>query len=124
MKIRGIKRGQSIKLLEQINDIPDGTEIIIDLKISSDKDNKNKRSLTDEERLAKLNQLFERCKDQPELLEIYEEIDRERHTYRGREIDSFEYGEIDAELNFKPLTEAEMIQQSKSALEAYLLIVG
>jgi hypothetical protein len=34
--------------------------------------------------------------------------------------ESFEYGEIDAELNFQPLTEDEMIQQSKSALEAYL----
>jgi hypothetical protein len=121
MKIKGIKRGQSIELLEQINEIPDGTEIIIDLKISSDDENtKHKRSLTDEERLAKLNQLFGRWKDQSELLEIYEEIDRERHSYHGREIDSFEYGEIDAELNFKPLTEAKMIQQSKSALEAYL----
>lgn len=27
MKIKGIKRGQTIELLEQINDIPDGTEI-------------------------------------------------------------------------------------------------
>jgi hypothetical protein len=34
--------------------------------------------------------------------------------------ESFEYGEIDAALNFQPLTEAEMIQQSKSALEVYL----
>lgn len=88
MKVRGIKRGKSIELLEQINEIPDGTEIIIDLKISSDDENtKYKHSLTDEERLTKLNQLFGKWKDQPELLEIYEEIDRERHSYRGREID-------------------------------------
>ncbi|MEH2048996.1 hypothetical protein [Nostoc sp.] len=33
---------------------------------------------------------------------------------------SFEYGEIDAALNFQPLTEAQMVQQSQSALEAYL----
>jgi hypothetical protein len=35
--------------------------------------------------------------------------------------ESLEYGEIDAELNFQPLTETEMINQSKSALETYLL---
>ncbi len=29
MKIKGIKRGQNIKILEQLNNIPDGTEIII-----------------------------------------------------------------------------------------------
>ncbi|MBN3958542.1 hypothetical protein [Nostoc sp. NMS8] len=33
---------------------------------------------------------------------------------------SFEYGEIDVALNFQPLTEAQMVQQSQSALEAYL----
>jgi 5-formyltetrahydrofolate cyclo-ligase len=33
--------------------------------------------------------------------------------------ESLEYGEIDTELNFQPFTELEMIQQSKSALEAY-----
>ena len=90
MKVRGIKRGQNIELLEQINDIPDGTEIIINLTIASDKNILNKKSLTDEERLAKLNKLFGAWKDQPELMEIYEEIDKERHTYRGREIDSFD----------------------------------
>ncbi len=58
MKVRGIKCGQNIELLEQINDIPDGTEIIIDLKISSDQNIQKKQSLTDEERLAKLNKLF------------------------------------------------------------------
>lgn len=33
--------------------------------------------------------------------------------------ESFEYGEVDSALNFQPLTEAEMIQQSKLALEDY-----
>jgi hypothetical protein len=32
---------------------------------------------------------------------------------------SLEFGEIDPNLNFQPLTEAEMIEQSKLALEAY-----
>ena len=34
--------------------------------------------------------------------------------------ESLEYGEIDSSLNFQPLTEAEMVEQSKLALEAYL----
>ncbi|MGF1677113.1 MAG: hypothetical protein ACFCUV_26025 [Rivularia sp. (in: cyanobacteria)] len=90
MKVRGIKRGQNIELLEQINDIPDGTEIIIDFKISSNKNIPNKQPLTDEERLAKLNELFGAWKNQPDLIEIYDEIDKQRHNYRGRKIDSFD----------------------------------
>jgi|GEM_PF-846229 len=35
MKIKGIKRGHTIELLEQISDIPDGTEITIVLVIDS-----------------------------------------------------------------------------------------
>ncbi|MGB3653605.1 MAG: hypothetical protein WBA41_20650 [Rivularia sp. (in: cyanobacteria)] len=89
MKVRGIKRGQNIELLEQINDIPDGTEIIIDLKIYSDTNISNKQPLTDEERLAKLNKLFGAWKNQPDLMEIYDEFDKQRHAYRGRNIDSF-----------------------------------
>jgi len=34
--------------------------------------------------------------------------------------ESLEYGEIDTELNFQPLNEKDMIEQSKSALETYL----
>ncbi|WAN68618.1 hypothetical protein BJP36_40310 [Moorena producens JHB] len=34
--------------------------------------------------------------------------------------ESFDYGEIDSGLNFQPLTEEEMVQQSLLALEAYL----
>ncbi|NEO19486.1 MAG: hypothetical protein F6J94_19620 [Moorea sp. SIO1F2] len=33
--------------------------------------------------------------------------------------ESFDYGEIDSGLNFQPLTEEEMVQQSILALEAY-----
>ncbi|WP_375513260.1 hypothetical protein [uncultured Nostoc sp.] len=58
MKIRGTKRGQSIELLEQIHSIPDGAEIIINLKLSFTESVVAKLDLTDEERLAKLNQLF------------------------------------------------------------------
>ncbi|MCC5602847.1 hypothetical protein [Nostoc favosum] len=31
----------------------------------------------------------------------------------------FEYGEIDTALNFQPLTQAQMVEQSQSALEMY-----
>jgi hypothetical protein len=36
MKIKGIKRGQAIELSEQINDIPDGTEVIVEFVIPAD----------------------------------------------------------------------------------------
>ncbi|NEQ23023.1 MAG: hypothetical protein F6K28_28480 [Microcoleus sp. SIO2G3] len=72
MRIRGVKRGQTIELLEQINEILDGQEIIIDLNISSSSIEQTKQSLTDLERLARLNKLFGAWKDQPELIEIFE----------------------------------------------------
>ncbi len=86
MKVKGIKRGQTIELLEQINSIPDGAKIIVDLEVVVI--NETKQSLTDEERLIKLNQLFGAWKEQPELIEIFAEIDGKRHGYRGRMIDT------------------------------------
>lgn len=41
MKIKGIKRGQIIELLESIN-IPDGVEIIIDVDFKQPLDNQEK----------------------------------------------------------------------------------
>lgn len=87
MKIKGIKRGQTIELLEQINNIPDGTEILVELEITPTKISETKQPLTDEERLARLNKLFGAWKDQPDLMEIFTEIDEQRHAYRGRVID-------------------------------------
>ena len=81
MKVKGIKRGQTIEILEQINDIPDGTKIIVDLNVSSNRNVKIQQPLTDEEKLAKLNKLFGAWKDQPELMEIFAEIDKDRHAY-------------------------------------------
>ena len=88
MKVKGIKRGQTIELLEQINSIPNGAEIIVELEVSTTDTNEIKQLLTDEERLIKLNQLFGAWKEQQELIEIFAEIDRERHAYRGRMIDT------------------------------------
>lgn len=76
MRIKGIKRGQTIELLEAITDIPDGTEIVINLAISSPESVQVKSQLTDEERLIKLNQLFGAWSNQPELTEIFTEIDQ------------------------------------------------
>ncbi|MEI2579979.1 hypothetical protein [Scytonema sp. PRP1] len=90
MKIKGIKRGKTIELLEQINNIPDGTEIIVELEIAPTQINETKQPLTDEERLARLNKLFGTWKNQPDLMEIFTEIDEQRHVYRGRVIDSID----------------------------------
>ncbi|MES1024894.1 hypothetical protein ABN584_18885 [Gloeocapsa sp. BRSZ] len=89
MKIKGIKRGQTIELLQDIN-IPDGAEITVELVISSTENVEANLPLTDEEKLRKLNQLFGAWKDQPELTEIFAEIDRQRHAYRGRAINSID----------------------------------
>ena len=48
MKIRGIKRGQNIEILEQLNNIPDGTEIIIDLEFLEKQISEPKINLTQE----------------------------------------------------------------------------
>lgn len=90
MKIRGIKRGQTIELLEQIHSIPDGAEIIVNLELTSTKPVVEKLDLTDEEKLAKLNKLFGAWQEQPELIDIFAEIDQQRHTYQARDIDSID----------------------------------
>ncbi len=91
MKIKGIKRGRTIELLEQINNIPDGTEIIVELEITPSQINTKEQPLTDKERLARLNKLFGAWKDQPDLMEVFAEIDEQRHTYQGRVIDSIDH---------------------------------
>ena len=49
--------------------------------------------------------------------------DRDAQSSRGISSsiikDTFEYGEIDRDLNIQPLTEAQMVQQSKLALKEY-----
>lgn len=81
MKIKGIKRGQTIELLEQIN-IPDDTEITIEVELEL--------PFSEEERLTRLNQLFGVWSEESALDEIFTEIDRERHAYRGRVIESLD----------------------------------
>ena len=90
MKIKGIKRGKNIELSESVDSIPDGAEIIVELEVYPNIKTKTQQALTDEERLTKINKLFGIWKNQPDLMETFKEIDRERHSYKGRQLDKIE----------------------------------
>lgn len=79
MKIKGIKRGKSIELSESVDSIADGAEILIELEVYPNIETKTQQALTNKERLNKLNKLFGAWKNQPDLMETFEEIDKERH---------------------------------------------
>jgi len=85
MKVKGIIQGNTIQLSEAIT-APDGTEVMVEIpdcvasrrhRISSDKI----------EQWQQLQQVIGSFKDDPEIEETFAEIDRERHAYRGRDID-------------------------------------
>lgn len=80
MKIKGIKRGQIIELLESI-DIPDGVEITMEVEV---------QPLSEQERLTKLNQIFGIWKDEHDIDEIFAQINRKRHADFGREIETLD----------------------------------
>jgi hypothetical protein len=80
MQIKGIKRGNIIEISENLN-IPDGSEVLIEVPESP--------RISNEERLKRLHQVFGLWKYETELGEIFAEIDRDRHSYLGREIDFF-----------------------------------
>lgn len=82
MKIKGIKRGKTIELLEWI-DIADVNEIVIE--IPDEQFLKNNAP-----KLQRLHQVFCAWKDDPEITEIFSEIDEKRHKYMGRETESFD----------------------------------
>lgn len=81
MKIKGIKRGKQIELLDEIN-IPDGTEIYMEVEVE--------QPLSKQERLTKLNQIVGLWKNQTELNDIFFEFDTERHAYRGRALETLD----------------------------------
>ncbi|NHC34240.1 hypothetical protein [Scytonema millei] len=81
MRVKGIKHGKNIELLEEIN-IPDGTEIYLEVEIE--------QPVSEQERLNRLNQIFGAWKNQPDLDTIFAEINTERHAYRGRAIEPFD----------------------------------
>jgi predicted DNA-binding antitoxin AbrB/MazE fold protein len=131
MKVKGIKRGQAIELLQELN-LPDGQEVEIEIaemtkqhtgnslqnfilsnqpetedndldkvfaEIQLEKDAEQawrqkywkhpKKFLTKEERKAKLDKIILSWKNDTELLEIFAEIEQERHTDMGRPDVSF-----------------------------------
>ncbi|MEM1394057.1 MAG: hypothetical protein AAGG00_12330 [Cyanobacteria bacterium P01_H01_bin.150] len=74
MKIKGIKLGKTIELLESVNNIPDGTEIIVEVEVYPElqTETETTQNLTNEEKLEKLNHLFGVWKNQPDLMETFE----------------------------------------------------
>jgi hypothetical protein len=87
LKVKGIVRGEIIELLEPIS-TEDGTEVLIE--ISHPVINTSQVSLSNQEKLIEINRLFGVWKDRSDLMNIFAEIDRERHEYRGRVIDPLE----------------------------------
>jgi hypothetical protein len=70
MKVKGIKRGQSIELSNVIN-IPDGTELLVEID--------DRQLLSLEERRARIQSwLNQSLEGQADLLEALEEVERER----------------------------------------------
>lgn len=76
LQVKGIKQGQTVQLLETV-DLPDG-EVVIEFQIG----NPSRQT----ERLQRLNKLFGVWKDRPNIDLIFAEIDQERHSYYGREV--------------------------------------
>jgi hypothetical protein len=70
MKVKGIKRGQSIELSNAIN-IPDGTELLVEID--------DRQLLSLEERRTRIQSwLNQSLEGQADLLEALEEVERER----------------------------------------------
>ncbi len=77
MKLNGIKNGQTIGLSENI-DIPDDSQVVIEVK--------GIEEISIEEKLNKMKEFLATSWDgKEEFLKTMAEIDRERHSYYGRE---------------------------------------
>jgi hypothetical protein len=81
MQIRGIKHGNTIQLLQDL-DIPDGDEICLEIV--------PKTQHTPEQHQQQLQALFGILEHQPDLDHTFDTIDRDRHQYQGREINSLD----------------------------------
>ena len=87
MKIKGIKRGQTIELLETADDIADGEEIIVEISPVTFHPLAN---LSSQERQTRIKQVLGAWQDDSEIDAIFAEIARDRHSYYGRQIDSLD----------------------------------
>lgn len=72
MKIKGIKRGQTIELLEEIN-LPDNSEIIMEIKADQLNSEESKRK--------RLQELLTQWENTDEFVQILTELHQESHTY-------------------------------------------
>ncbi len=71
MKIKGIKRGKTIELLQQL-DIPDGTELVIEIL--------DHPKMSEEKRREKLEQFLAiPLQDTEELVAVLTELENERN---------------------------------------------
>lgn len=77
MKIKGIKRGQTIELLEQVDRIADGEEIMVEI---SPVTFHPLASLSPQERQNRIEQVLGAWQNDPEIDSIFAEIDIERHS--------------------------------------------
>ena len=93
MQVVAIKRGNVLELSEAL-DIPDGQAVTIEITEIQERSRfapiQTRSQLSEEERLARLQDLFGVWKDNEELDEIFAEIDRDRHLQFGRDIDSLD----------------------------------
>jgi hypothetical protein len=80
MQIRGIKHGNTIQLLQDL-DIPDGDEICLEIVPQTE---------LSPDRQQQLQALFGILDHQPDLDHAFDNIDHDRHQYRGRTIDSLD----------------------------------
>lgn len=81
MQIRGIKRGQTIEIIEELT-IPDGQEIVIEINLPT--------SLSSEDRWQEFCTVFGAWSDQPDLDQNFVAIAQKRHEDRGRELFDFD----------------------------------
>ncbi|PSB09812.1 hypothetical protein C7B62_11715 [Pleurocapsa sp. CCALA 161] len=78
MKVKGIIKDNKVQLPEAIT-VPDGTEVTVEI---------SDRSLSSAaDQWQRLQQVAGAWQDDSEIDEVFAEIDRERHAYRGRDID-------------------------------------
>lgn len=77
MQIRGIKRGSTIELSEELG-IPDGHEIMLEISLPT--------ALSPEEHWQRLSQILGAWADQPDLDAIFGEMTQQRHQYDGRNV--------------------------------------
>ena len=82
MKLTGIKHGKTIELSENPN-IPDGTQVVIDVK--------QVETMTIEEKLAKMKEFLERpWEGREDFVQTMAEIEREREMAYEKKLEALE----------------------------------